>query len=144
MNKTRGSMLKPEYRPAVERLATGAETPPVAPENAALLARCRAASGLRAMAAVYDALEQPFAARRPVVGTLCNFVPDELVLAAGAIPLQPATGQPAASTRVDSNRPVNLADSLVELQQAQREVEVAAAVIDTADEVLGTLIDIRV
>lgn len=64
--------------------------------------------------------------------------------AAGAIPLQPATGQPAASTRVDSNRPVNLADSLVELQQAQREVEVAAAVIDTADEVLGTLIDIRV
>ena len=64
--------------------------------------------------------------------------------ATGAIPLQPATGQPAASTRVDSNRPVNLADSLVELQQAQREVEVAAAVIDTADEVLGTLINIRV
>lgn len=63
--------------------------------------------------------------------------------AAGAIPLQPATGQPAASTRVDSNRPVNLANSLVELQQAQREVEAGAAIIDTADEALGTLIDIH-
>ena len=63
--------------------------------------------------------------------------------AVGTIPLQPATGQPAASTRVDSNRPVNLVDSLVELQQAQREVEAGAAVIDTADEVLGTLIDTR-
>ncbi|SDR74542.1 Flagellar basal body rod FlgEFG protein C-terminal [Halopseudomonas litoralis] len=63
--------------------------------------------------------------------------------ATSAIPLQPATGQPAASTRVDSNRPVNLVDSLVELQQAQREVETGAAVIDTADEVLGTLIDTR-
>ena len=63
--------------------------------------------------------------------------------ATGAIPVQPATGQPAASTRVDSNRPVNLANSLVELQQAQREVEAGAAIIDTADEVLGTLIDIH-
>lgn len=63
--------------------------------------------------------------------------------AAGAIPLQPATGQPAATTQVDSNRPVNLANSLVELQQAQRDVEAGASVIDTADEVLGTLIDIR-
>ena len=61
--------------------------------------------------------------------------------APGAIPLQPATGQPAASTRVDSNRPVNLVDSMVALQQAQREVEAGAAVIDTADEMLGTLID---
>ena len=57
--------------------------------------------------------------------------------APGAVPLQPATGQPAASTRVESNRPVNL----VELQQAQRGVEAGAAMIDTADEVLGTLID---
>lgn len=61
--------------------------------------------------------------------------------AAGAVPLQPATGQPAASTRVDSNRPVNLVDNLVSLQQAQREVEAGAAMIDTANEVLGTLID---
>lgn len=61
--------------------------------------------------------------------------------AAGAVPLQPATGQPAATVQVDSNRPVNLVDSLVDLQQAQREVEAGAAMIDTADEVLGTLID---
>ena len=61
--------------------------------------------------------------------------------AAGAIPVQPATGQPAATTQVDSNRPVNLVDNLVALQQAQREGEAGAAIIDTADEVLGTLID---
>jgi len=61
--------------------------------------------------------------------------------AANAIPLQPATGQPTASTRVESNRPVNLVDSIVALQQAQREVEAGASMIDTAHEVLGTLID---
>lgn len=61
--------------------------------------------------------------------------------AAGAIPLQPATGQPAATTQVESNRPVNLIDSMVSLQQAQREVEAGAAMIDTANEMLGTLID---
>ena len=59
-----------------------------------------------------------------------------------AVPVQPATGQAAASTQVDSNRPVNLVDSLVELQQSQQEVEAGAAVIDTADEVLGTLLDV--
>ena len=61
--------------------------------------------------------------------------------AAGAIPLQPATGQPAATTQVESNRPVNLIDSMVSLQQAQREVESGAAMIDTANEMLGTLVD---
>lgn len=61
--------------------------------------------------------------------------------AAQAIPLQPASGQPAASLHVDTNRPVNLINGLVELQQARLEVEAGAAVIDTADEVLGTLID---
>ncbi len=61
--------------------------------------------------------------------------------AAGAIPLQPATGQPAATTQVESNRPVNLIDSMVSLQQAQREVEAGAAMIDTANEMLGTLVD---
>lgn len=63
--------------------------------------------------------------------------------AAGSIPLQPATGQPAATTRVESNRPVNLVSSLVDLQQAQREAQAGAAIIDTADEVLGTLIDVH-
>lgn len=62
--------------------------------------------------------------------------------ASQAIPLQPANGQPAATTTVDSNRPVNLVDSLVELQMGQREVEAGAAVIDTANEVLGTLLDV--
>lgn len=59
-----------------------------------------------------------------------------------AVPVQPATGQAAASTQVDSNRPVNLVDSLVDLQQSRQEVEAGAAVIDTADEVLGTLLDV--
>jgi hypothetical protein len=62
--------------------------------------------------------------------------------ASQAIPLQGATGGPAASTAVDSNRPVNLVDSLVEMQQGRREVEVGASVIDTASEVLGTLLDV--
>ena len=64
--------------------------------------------------------------------------------AAQAIPLQPANGQPVATTAVDTNRPVNLVDSLVELQLGQREVEVGASVIDTAEEVLGTLLDVTV
>lgn len=59
-----------------------------------------------------------------------------------SVPVQPATGQAAATTQVDSNRPVNLVDSLVELQQGRREVEAGAAVIDTASEVLGTLLDV--
>ncbi|WP_022961141.1 flagellar basal body rod C-terminal domain-containing protein [Halopseudomonas pelagia] len=62
--------------------------------------------------------------------------------ASQAIPLQPANGQPAATTAVDSNRPVNLVASLVELQLSQREVEAGASMIDTADEVLGTLLDV--
>ena len=62
-------------------------------------------------------------------------------VAAGAIPLPPAPGQPAATTPVESNRPVNLIDSRVSLQQAQREVEAGAAMIDTANEMLGTLVD---
>jgi negative regulator of replication initiation len=55
---------------------------------------------------------------------------------------QPATGQAAASTPVETARPVNLVDSLVELQQGRQQAEVGASVIDTADEVLGTLLDV--
>lgn len=62
--------------------------------------------------------------------------------AMNAIPVQPATGMPAASTAVETNRPVNLVDSLVDLQQARQEVEAGASVIDTAKEVLGTLLDV--
>lgn len=59
-----------------------------------------------------------------------------------AQPAQPATGQAAASTPVETARPVNLVDSLVELQQGRQEAEAGASVIDTADEVLGTLLDV--
>lgn len=59
-----------------------------------------------------------------------------------AQPAQPATGQAAASTPVETSRPVNLVDSLVELQQGRQEAEAGASVIDTADEVLGTLLDV--
>ncbi|AQZ93453.1 flagellar basal body rod C-terminal domain-containing protein [Halopseudomonas phragmitis] len=62
--------------------------------------------------------------------------------AAQAVPAQPANPQPVATTAVETSRPVNLVDSLVELQLAQREVEAGASVIDTADEVLGTLLDV--
>lgn len=68
-------------------------------------------------------------------------VPAELP-AVNAIPVQPATGQSAASTAVETNRPVNLVDNLVDLQQARQEVEAGASVIDTAKEVLGTLLDV--
>ncbi|SDS86644.1 hypothetical protein SAMN05216421_2359 [Halopseudomonas xinjiangensis] len=60
-----------------------------------------------------------------------------------SVPVQPATGQAASSTQVDSNRPVNLVDNLVALQQSRQEVEAGAAVIDTASEVLGTLLDVN-
>ncbi|MCL5043046.1 MAG: pyrroloquinoline quinone biosynthesis protein PqqE [Gammaproteobacteria bacterium] len=63
-------------------------------------------------------------------------------------PAQQAPGQlgnadqaPAAAP-LETSRPVNLVDSLVELQQGRQEAEVGASVIDTADEVLGTLLDV--
>lgn len=65
-----------------------------------------------------------------------------------ANPAQQAPGQlsnadqaPAAAP-LETSRPVNLVDSLVELQQGRQEAEVGASVIDTADEVLGTLLDV--
>jgi len=64
--------------------------------------------------------------------------------AAQAVPAQPATGQAAASSPVESARPVNLVNSLVELQQGRQQAEAGASVIDTADEVLGTLLDVTV
>lgn len=62
--------------------------------------------------------------------------------AAYAIPLQPASDQPVASLRVDSNRPVDLINGLVELYQARQDVDAGVAIIDTADKVLGSLIDV--
>ncbi|MEH6565701.1 MAG: hypothetical protein V7756_10300 [Halopseudomonas sp.] len=60
------------------------------------------------------------------------------------IPTQPATGQAAASAPVESARPVYLVDSMVELQQGRQEAQAGASIIDTADEVLGTLLDVTV
>ena len=60
-----------------------------------------------------------------------------------AAPLQAATAQPVASTAVESNRPVDMVSALVALEQARQEVEAGASIIDTADEILGTLIDIH-
>lgn len=63
-------------------------------------------------------------------------------------PAQQALGQVAngdqapAAAPLETSRPVNLVDSLVELQQGRQEAEVGASVIDTADEVLGTLLDV--
>ena len=108
MNQTRGSLLKAEYHPALERLTTGAGTPPVAPENAGLLAKCRSSSGLAAMGAVYDALERPFSARRPVVGVLCNFVPEEFILAVGAIPLRLCSQDSACAAAGDRSLPADV------------------------------------
>lgn len=63
--------------------------------------------------------------------------------AAGSVPLQAATAQPVASTAVESNRPVDMVSALVALEQARQEVQAGASIIDTADEILGTLIDIH-
>lgn len=89
----------------------------------------------------FDAVRQGQYRANTAAGEIARSGAPNNPVGASAIPLQPATGQPAASTPVDSNRPVNLVDSLVSMQQAQREVEAGAAIIDTADEVLGTLID---
>src|SRR5690554_6354914 len=63
--------------------------------------------------------------------------------AAGSVPLQAATAQPVASTGVESNRPVGMVSALVALEQARQEVEAGASIIDTADEILGTLLCIH-
>ncbi|SDT92160.1 hypothetical protein [Halopseudomonas salegens] len=56
---------------------------------------------------------------------------------------QVGNGQQApAAAPLETSRPVNLVDSLVELQQGRQEAEAGASVIDTADEVLGTLLDV--
>jgi hypothetical protein len=59
---------------------------------------------------------------------------------------QPSSAPPAnqvnpAPSSAEQNRP-DLAESLVALRQGQNEVEAGAKVVKTADEVLGTVIDI--
>lgn len=59
---------------------------------------------------------------------------------AGATPPQEQVNPTSASAR--ENRP-DLAESLVALRSGENEVRANARVVDTADEVLGTLIDTR-
>ncbi len=50
-------------------------------------------------------------------------------------------GKVAAAVRLETRRPVELAEPLVGLMQNRRQAQAAAQVIKTADETLGTLID---
>jgi len=43
--------------------------------------------------------------RRPVVGTFCNFVPDEVVMAAGAVPVRLDSGDEAAAAEAEGALP---------------------------------------
>lgn len=61
----------------------------------------------------------------------------EVASAAGA-PVQPSPAQ-----QVEPANPSDLAESLVGLTQGRNEVQASARVVETADEVLGTLIDTR-
>lgn len=60
---------------------------------------------------------------------------------AGVAPQQPMEN--ASAARDPADNPVDLADSLVSLSQGRNEVQASARVVETADEVLGTLIDTR-
>jgi benzoyl-CoA reductase/2-hydroxyglutaryl-CoA dehydratase subunit BcrC/BadD/HgdB len=53
-------------------------------------------------------LEQLAADDRPVVGTLCNFVPEEVVLASGAIPIRLDLGLAAAAEAAERVLPADL------------------------------------
>ena len=68
------------------------------------LEQLAAAEGRPAAMAAFDSLfgedwrvQEIAASERPVVGYLCNFVPEELVLAAGAVPLRLDVGHSAAA-----------------------------------------------
>ena len=49
--------------------------------------------------------EELSADRRPVVGTFCNFVPDEVVMAAGAVPVRLDSGDESAAAEAESAVP---------------------------------------
>ena len=67
----------------------------------------------------------------------------------GTLPTQaPAETPPAQqvepSPQSQANTQADMAESLVGLMQGRNEVQASARVVETADEVLGTLIDTRV
>ncbi|MDX5372742.1 MAG: pyrroloquinoline quinone biosynthesis protein PqqE [Pseudomonadaceae bacterium] len=69
-------------------------------------------------------------------------------IASNTLPTQPPAETPPAqqvepSQQSQSNTQADLAESLVGLTQGRNEVQANARVVETADEVLGTLIDTR-
>jgi flagellar hook protein FlgE len=69
-------------------------------------------------------------------------------IASSTLPVQqpsetPPTQQVEPNPEVLANRQPDLAESLVGLTQGRNEVQASARVVETADEVLGTLIDTR-
>jgi benzoyl-CoA reductase/2-hydroxyglutaryl-CoA dehydratase subunit BcrC/BadD/HgdB len=86
----KGELFKEEYRAPVERL-TAAMPSFAAPESPAAGERWPR-SGLPSMRPFYDLLAKGLAGcatnGRPLVGSLCNFVPDEFLLAAECIPVR--------------------------------------------------------
>ncbi len=57
-------------------------------------------------------VEQIATKERPVVGTFCNFVPEELILAAGAIPLRLDFGQSEAAQAGERALPVDICSAV--------------------------------
>lgn len=57
--------------------------------------------------------------------------------------VKPATESSAANPSNNQAQPVDLATSLVDLQIGKQQVQAGAEVIKTADDALGTLLDIR-
>ncbi|WP_373389353.1 pyrroloquinoline quinone biosynthesis protein PqqE [Pseudomonas alcaligenes] len=69
-------------------------------------------------------------------------------IASNTLPTQPSAETPPAqqvepSQQSQANTQADLAESLVGLTQGRNEVQASARVVETADEVLGTLIDTR-
>jgi hypothetical protein len=56
---------------------------------------------------------------------------------------KPAAQSPGANPSNNQAQPVDLATSLVDLQIGKQQVQAGAEVIKTADDALGTLLDIR-
>ena len=99
-------------------------------------------ASLDLLSAGFDSIRQGQYRATTVAGEIARAGVPASSTAASSISLQAATGQPVASTQVDSNRPVDLVSNMVELQQAQTQAEVGASMIDTANEALGSLIDV--
>lgn len=69
-------------------------------------------------------------------------------IASNTVPAQqpaetPPQQQVSPGTETQGNTSADLAESLVGLTQGRNEVQASARVVETADEVLGTLIDTR-